>query len=66
MLKIKTILALACFILGSFLFYLGWKERDNLGAQIGDIIGSAPQEPMWMMVGGGVAILVGFALILRH
>ncbi len=63
--NLKHILAAICMVVGLTLFYTGWKQRSSLGSQIGDILGQAPSEPMWLMAGGAVVLLVGLGVLVR-
>lgn len=65
MINLKHILAVVLLAGGGTFFYLGWKQRDQLGSQIDDILGGAPAEPMWFMAGGAVALLAGLGLLVR-
>ena len=65
MINLKLILAAVVLVGGGALFYLGWKQRDQLGSQIDDIIGAVPMEPIWLMAGGAVVLLVGLGLLVR-
>jgi multisubunit Na+/H+ antiporter MnhB subunit len=56
-------IGLAIFALGVILLIFGFNESYNPGSEISRLFtGSAGERPVWLIVGGALAVLTGLAV----
>lgn len=59
------IIGLAMAVLGVLLFVVGVNESETVGSEISEFFTGEPgDEATWLMVGGGIAVVLGVILAL--
>ncbi len=62
----NRLVGLVLIAAGAVVGWMGWEERQTLGSQLNKLVSGSPSDKaMWLMIIGGVLIVVGALLALR-
>lgn len=62
----NKIVSIALLILGVLVFGYGLKASDSIGSSFSRLFTGAPTDnTIWLLVGGGIAMAIGLAGLLR-
>ena len=63
----NNIVGLAIFAVGIVLLIFGFNESQSFASEVSRVFSGNPSDhSMWMLVGGGLAVVAGLVLALRN